>query len=125
MGTIVRTRKAGAFGKPIPWTLLDGDGNPEDFSTLDGGSPVPIGRFTVRLKTLPDGTPADSVGTIVFDDAGTGQDGKVNFTPADAEVEEADVGKIQAWVVVDIDGAGGLEIYPTRDEFVINLESAL
>lgn len=124
MGTIVRTRKAGAFGKPIPWTLLDGDGNVEDFNTLDGGSPVPIGRFSVQLKVLPDGVPFASVGTIVFTSP-PGSDGRVDFTPDPTEVQEADVGEIQAWVIVDIDGAGGLEIYPTRDEFVINLETAL
>lgn len=125
MGDIVRTRVAGAFGKPVPWQLQDGDGNNEDFSTLDNGSPVPIGRFTVQLTALPNGTPFTSVGTIVFQDGGTGVNGRVEFTPDPTEVEEADVGRIRAKVFVDIDGAGGIEVYPTKDRYLINLESAL
>ncbi len=123
MGDILRTRKVGTSAKPIPWILSDGDGNAEDFSAT--GLNLPISRFTVRFKDLPNGAGTLSVGTLSFSDGGSGADGGINFAPDDpGEIPAAPIQR-QYEVLVDFDGAGAIEIYPAKARYVVNWVAAI
>lgn len=116
MPDIIRTRKVGTNAKPVPFTLLDGDGNVEDFAALS----IVIARFTVRFRTLPNGVAADSAGTVAFlAPPGDGSDGRIDWTPAGGEVP-ANPEQMQVEIHVDFDGAGALEKYPTKDRYIID-----